>query len=203
MIVCSALTAGCSAEDSKSFTGPKSEDGKRVYQPYAVQTYAGFWWRFLAYLIDTMLTACVFFPLGFILGVVIIASGEEPNSAPMIAARLGLNGVSILVTWLYFALCESSSWQGTVGKKVLGLRVTDLNGTPINFGKAAGRHFGKIVSGLILGIGFIMIAFTEQKQGLHDITAGTLVLKGPAQPDYPSPPNPPDFSYRGGTLNIG
>jgi len=121
----------------------------------------------------------------------------------MIAARLGLNGVSLLVTWLYYALCESSSWQGTVGKKVVGLRVTDLNGNRISFGKATGRHFGKIVSALILGIGFIMIAFTEQKQGLHDILAGTLVLKGPAQQDYPYPPNPPDFGYRGGTLNIG
>ena len=166
-----------------------------MYQPYAVQTYAGFWWRFLAYLIDTMLTACVFFPLGFILGVVIVASGEKPSSPSMIAARLGLNGVSLLVSWLYYALCESSSWQGTVGKKIVGLRVTDLNGQRINFGKATGRHFGKILSAMILGIGFIMIAFTEQKQGLHDIMAGTLVLKGPAQPDYPYPPNPPDFGY--------
>ena len=174
-----------------------------MYQPYAVQTYAGFWWRFLAYLIDTMLSACVFFPMGFILGVVIVASGEKPNSPSMIGARLGLNGISVLVTWLYYALCESSSWQGTVGKKVVGLRVTDLNGQRINFGKATGRHFGKILSAIILGIGFIMIAFTEQKQGLHDIMAGTLVLKGPAQQDYPYPPNPPDFSYRGGALDIG
>ena len=174
-----------------------------MYQPYAVQTYAGFWWRFLAYLIDAVISACVFFPLGLILGVVIVASGEEPTSPPMIAARVGLNGVSLLVTWLYYALCESSSWQGTVGKKVLGLRVTDLNGNRINFGKATGRHFGKIVSALILGIGFIMIAFTEQKQGLHDIMAGTFVLKGPAQPEYQLPPNPPDFGYRGGPLNIG
>lgn len=175
-----------------------------MYQPYVVQTYAGFWWRFLAYLIDGMISACVFFPLGMILGVAIVASGEDPSSPPMIGARLGLNGVSLLVTWLYYALCESSSWQGTVGKKVCGLRVTDLNGNRINFGKATGRHFGKILSGLILGIGFIMIAFTDQKQGLHDMMAGTLVLKGAAQQDYPLPPSPPDFGYRGGgTLNIG
>jgi len=172
-----------------------------VYQPYTVQ-YAGFWWRFLAYIIDAMITACVFFPLGAILGVAIVATGEDPTSAPMIGARLGVNGMSLLATWLYYALCESSSWQGTIGKKVLGLRVTDMNGQRINFARATGRHFGKILSGLILGIGFIMIAFTEQKQGLHDMLAGTLVFKGPAQPEYPLPPNPPDFSYRGGTLNI-
>ncbi len=172
-----------------------------MYQPYTVQ-YAGFWWRFLAYIIDAMITACVFFPLGAILGVAIAASGEDPTSAPMIGARLSLNGVSLLVTWLYYALCESSSWQGTIGKKVLGLRVTDMYGQRINFAKATGRYFGKIPSGLILGIGFIMIAFTEQKQGLHDMLAGTLVFKGPGPQEQPLPPSPPDFSYRGGPLNI-
>jgi uncharacterized RDD family membrane protein YckC len=107
------------------------------------------------------------------------------------------------VTWLYYALCESSAWQGTVGKKLMGLRVTDTRGQRIGFGQATGRHFGKMLSGLILGFGFIMIAFTEQKQGLHDQMAGTLVLMGEAQLDYPLPPDPPDFSYRGGPLNIG
>ena len=71
-----------------------------MYQPYPVQTYAGFWWRFLGYIIDTMISACIFFPLGIILGVVIVASGEDPSSAPMIGARLGVNGISLLVTWL-------------------------------------------------------------------------------------------------------
>ena len=173
-----------------------------MYQPYAVQ-YAGFWWRFLAYLIDAMISVCIFFPLGIVLGVVAVATGEDPNSPSMLGARLGIDGLSVLITWLYYALCESSSWQGTIGKKVLGLRVTDLNGQPINFAKATGRHFGKLLSALILGVGFIMIAFTEQKQGLHDTLAGTLVVKGQAPQDYPLPPNPPDFSYRGGTLNIG
>jgi len=175
-----------------------------LYQPYTAQTYAGFWWRFLAYVIDTLISSCIFFPLGALLGVAIVASGEDPSSPQMLAARLGINGISLVATWLYFAIAESSSWQGTVGKKVLGLRVTDVNGSQINFGKATGRHFGKIISGLILGIGFVMIAFTEQKQGLHDMMAGTLVLKGSATQDYPLPPSPPDFGYRGGgTLNIG
>jgi uncharacterized RDD family membrane protein YckC len=150
-----------------------------------------------------MISACIFFPLGIILGVVMIAAGQDPESPSMIVARLGINGISFLISWMYFALCESSSWQGTVGKKVLGLRVTDLNGQPITFAKATGRHFGKIISALILGIGFIMIAFTDQKQGLHDTMAGTLVLKGTGLQGYVVPPSPPDFSYRGGPLNIG
>ena len=167
-----------------------------MFESYVTPVYAGFWYRVLAHIIDSLLSACVFFPLGLVVGVIITASGQNPNSTTMIFARLGENGISILVTWLYFAICESSSWQGTVGKKVLGLRVTDLNGNQISFGTATGRHFAKILSTLLLGIGFIMVAFTEQKQGLHDQIAGTLVLRGPAVPNHPSPPPPPDFSYR-------
>jgi len=166
-----------------------------MFPVYTTPAYAGFWWRFLAYLIDLAISACIFFPLGALLGVAIVASGEDPNSASMLGARAGLNGVSIIVTWLYYAFCESSSWQGTIGKKVLGIRVTDLNGNRISFGKATGRHFAKILSALILGIGFIMVAFTEMKQGLHDMLAGTLVLRGGAE-SYPEPPPPPDFGYR-------
>jgi|SRR5262252_579118 len=167
-----------------------------MFQSYVTPVYAGFWYRVLAYIIDSLLAACIFFPLGIVLGVIIVATGEEPNSGPVIFARVGEQGISMLVTWLYFALCESSTWQGTVGKKLLGLRVTDLDGNRISFGQATGRHFGKILSGLILCIGFLMVAFTDQKQGLHDQIAGTLVLRGPAIPNYPEPPPPPDFSYR-------
>src|SRR2546430_12139673 len=109
---CSGQMAGCSAE-SKSSTNQNAE-GTSVYQPYAVQ-YAGFWWRFLAYAIDALITVCIFFPLGMIIGVVIVATGEDPESSSMLGARLGINLISILVTWLYYAFCESSPWQGTVG----------------------------------------------------------------------------------------
>jgi uncharacterized RDD family membrane protein YckC len=71
---------------------------------------------------------------------------------------------------------ESSSKQATLGKMALGIIVTDLEGQRISFGKATGRHFSKIVSGIILYIGFIMVAFTEKKQGLHDMMAGCLVV---------------------------
>src|SRR5712692_5751170 len=175
-----------------------------VFEPLPQPVYAGFWIRFLAYLIDTLISCAVSIPVGIVLGLIIFASGSDPDSTDMLAARLSTNGLSLVAGWLYFSLCESSSWQGTVGKKVLGLRVTDLNGNPISFGKATGRHFGKILSGLILGIGFIMIAFTEQKQGLHDMLAGTLVVKGgPTGESLRQPPPPPDFRYGGGTLGLG
>ena len=60
---------------------------------------------------------------------------------------------------------------------ILGMKVTDLYGNRISFARATGRHFAKFISGLMLGFGFLMVAFTERKQGLHDIVAGTLVRR--------------------------
>ncbi len=80
---------------------------------------------------------------------------------------------------LYFIGFESSRYQGTPGKLALGLKVTDLAGHRISPGRASGRYFGKFVSALILYIGFIMVAFTARKQGLHDIMARCLVIRKP------------------------
>jgi len=82
-----------------------------------------------------------------------------------------------LIQWLWFTIAESSKWQATIGKKLVGLKVTDENGKRISFGKANGRYWSKIISTLILFIGFFMIAFTKKKQGLHDKIAGTLVVR--------------------------
>ena len=80
--------------------------------------------------------------------------------------------------WLYFAGMESSERQATFGKAAMSLRVTDLEGRRLSFGHATGRFFAKIVSGLIpFAIGYIMAGFTEKKQALHDMIAGTLVLR--------------------------
>ena len=84
--------------------------------------------------------------------------------------------LDIVGIWLYFALQESSARQATVGKRAMNIHVTDLLGRRISFGQATGRHFSKILSS-ILAIGYIMVAFTEKKQGLHDLIASTLVLR--------------------------
>jgi uncharacterized RDD family membrane protein YckC len=120
--------------------------------------YAGFWKRFVAYLID-----------GIILGIVgaILTSQMDEAAAGTVTTILG---------WLYFAGMESSSRQATLGKSVLGIYVTDIDGNRISFLRATGRYFAKILSGLILGIGYIMAAFTARKQALHDMIASTLVL---------------------------
>ncbi len=86
-------------------------------------------------------------------------------------------GCALFGLWLYFAILESSAWQGTVGKKVLGLRVTDLDGNRISFGRATGRFFAKLVSNFTFMIGYIMAGFTAKKQALHDMIAGCLVTK--------------------------
>src|SRR6266480_1886396 len=86
--------------------------------------------------------------------------------------------VSLLLTWLYHAVLESSEWQATVGKRVLGLVVTDMAGQRVSFGRSTGRHFGKIITNLVpVLIGYLMAGFTEKKQALHDMIAGCLVLR--------------------------
>lgn len=139
-----------------------------VYQTVAPPVvYAGFWLRFLAYLIDWILLNIVGFFIGMVCGALL------PKEPAQIVAVL----IAISVNWLYFATLESSEWQATLGKRALNLAVTDLNGQRISFARATGRFFGKVLSGCALFGGFIMIAFTEQKQGLHDMLADTLVIR--------------------------
>ena len=72
---------------------------------------------------------------------------------------------------------ESSSLQATLGKMIFGMKVMDLNGNRISFARATGRHFAKYISSAILFVGYIMAGFTERKQALHDMLAGTLVIR--------------------------
>lgn len=136
-----------------------------------VMSYADFWKRVVALLIDTVLLGIVGFVIGLILGLFLALLG----ASEVVAGLLG-NVLGLIVGWLYFALMESSPYQGTVGKIALGIKVTDLDGNRIGFGRATGRHFSKILSGLILCVGYIMAAFTDKKQGLHDMLANTLVV---------------------------
>jgi uncharacterized RDD family membrane protein YckC len=126
--------------------------------------YAGFWRRVAAYILDGIIISIVLVPLSLVL--------RDPEQQATVYYP-----VSTAVSWLYFALMESSARQATVGKMALGMVVTDLDGNKIGFGRATGRYFAKILSALILAIGFIMVAFTQKKQGLHDMIASTLVVK--------------------------
>ncbi len=138
--------------------------------------YAGFWRRFVAFIIDAII-------LGIIAGALNLISGgmgsfhDYSDFGPRhFGSLMFSNFFSGLIAWLYYALLESSSKQATVGKMALGLLVTDMNGNRISFLRATGRHFSKIISSLILMIGYIMAGITARKQALHDMIAGTLVL---------------------------
>ncbi|MBT1703098.1 RDD family protein [Chryseosolibacter indicus] len=157
--------------------------------------YAGFGQRFVALIIDGIIIGVIY---GVILAPVMAAIGlgvasgvqnaetmteEEAAAAAMgmVGAIVAAVGSIILIIYaiqvLYYAFMESSKFQGSLGKMAMGIKVVDMNGERITFGKAFLRSIGKIISGTIFYIGFLMAAFTEKKQGLHDMIASTLVLK--------------------------
>jgi uncharacterized RDD family membrane protein YckC len=148
--------------------------------------YAGFWRRFVAYIIDQLILGVVAFMV-FVPALALLGLGvgagmmeEEEGAMGLVIAAIAAYFTAILVLivteWLYYALMESSVKQATLGKLAIGIIVTDLQGSRITFGRATGRYFGKILSSLILSIGYIMAGFTEKKQALHDMIAGCLVV---------------------------
>lgn len=154
-----------------------------------VLPYAGFWLRFVAYIIDGFVVGAGFIAIIVVLAMVTglgsavshIHSGEDIGEAfalvGVASIFLGI-GIAIVGGWLYFAMMESSSWQATLGKKALGIEVTDMAGRRISFGRASGRHFSKIITNLIpFFIGWILAGITERKQALHDMIASCLVLR--------------------------
>ena len=132
--------------------------------------YASFWRRLGAAIIDTLLLTGFGLIIALILGI-------NAFSQHSMRFEFIVNLIGLVEYWLYFAILESSKLQGSLGKRALGLIVTDLSGDRISFGKATGRHFAKIISFVILLIGFLMVLWDEKRQGLHDKMAKTLVLR--------------------------
>jgi uncharacterized RDD family membrane protein YckC len=153
-------------------------------------TYAGFWLRVVASLIDGIIMGAamgvLLVPLFLLTGMGARLNGmAQRGGQPDPALVIGFFGmilvsvvVSILIQWLYHAYLESGETQATWGKQVLGVYVTDLTGNRVTFGRASGRFFAKMVTGMIpLGIGYVMAGFTERRQALHDMIASCLVLR--------------------------
>jgi uncharacterized RDD family membrane protein YckC len=142
--------------------------------------YGGFWIRVVAAIIDAVILRVLVAPIYLIFRSLGLA--DVMALFPHRPLEFFGGGVAFIVflfgSWLYEAFMESSSYQATLGKMICGLKVTDLNGNRISFERATGRHFAKWLSAAILGIGYIMVAFTERKQGLHDLLAATLVRRG-------------------------
>ena len=172
---------------STSYSGTPQSTAGAVYAPQLF--YAGFWLRFVAYLIDPVILGIVCMIL---IVVVVFASGiaamirnmpENPTPdmflrGAFVLAILALVAITTVITWLYYAWMESSPSQGTLGKMAMGLIVTDMQYRPVSFARASGRFFAKFITGLIpLCIGYIMAGFTAKKQALHDMIASCLVLR--------------------------
>jgi uncharacterized RDD family membrane protein YckC len=170
-----------------AYLGPPQQIGPR---------YAGFWLRVAAALIDGFILGIpmvlVFIAAFFLMGgpslIARISQTNDPNQIQnfvpaIISTILGFYGIiflyAILAQWLYYALMESSTKQATVGKMVLSIYVTDMNGNRISFGRASGRVFTKTGMGFVpLGfVGYILAGFTERKQALEDFIASTLVYR--------------------------
>lgn len=137
--------------------------------------YGHIWARFVAFLFDWILLSVLAALVILLMGLPLVPEIKNYE------ARLKINFISLVLGWLYYAGFESSPYQATPGKQVMGIFVTDTEGYDITFSRATGRFFGKLLSGLILMLGYLMAAFTERRQALHDKMAKTLVLKHPGR----------------------
>lgn len=160
--------------------------------------YAGFWIRFVAYLLDSFIigipaTILIFVVLFYMVGstvgfealsnpafldsTYVEAEISDQEAVSLLLAYLLSILFSLILTIIYFAGMHASKWQATIGKKAFGLVVTDLFGNRITFWRGLGRYLAMTFLSSILMIGYIVAAFTEKKQSLHDLIAGTFVLR--------------------------
>ena len=137
-----------------------------------IVSYAKFWQRFVAAFIDGIITGVMGAIGGFIIGLVVGLLGGGAEAGGLAGQFIGL-----IIGWLYGALLESSNKQATLGKQMMKIRVSDESGERVSFGRASGRHFAKIISTLILLIGYFMMLFTNKKQTLHDKMSGCIVTQ--------------------------
>ena len=160
--------------------------------------YAGFWRRAVAFILDSLIVSI---PVALIFGPMVavetLSMGltNPTNISPTQAGLLGFTMlswqvISLVAMWLYFALLESGKKQSTWGKRLLGIKVVDVNGGRISFARATGRFFSKMISYIIFYIGFIMAAFTGRKRALHDMIAQTYVVKNNYEESQELPPTP-------------
>ncbi len=140
--------------------------GNRIYYDREPVRYAEFWQRVVAYFLDVLI---IMVPLQALEWLILGPKWRDNRTAIFI--------LSVLSGWLYDALQESGPYMATFGKRALGMKVTDMDGHRITFLQATGRHFGKIISGLLFCIGYAMVIWDDKRQALHDKIARTLVLQ--------------------------
>ena len=141
--------------------------------------YAGFWKRFGAYFLDLIFIYFLTSPLRWIINDLIGISGNFEDSFSLETRTMGFNiwvFYTFIFQWCYFAAFESSPLMATPGKWAAGIYVSNMKGGRVTFGQASGRFFGKLLSSLLFGVGYLMAAFTPEKQALHDQLSACLVL---------------------------
>jgi uncharacterized RDD family membrane protein YckC len=147
--------------------------------------YAGFWRRFIAYMIDGFIISIILMTLIFIAVIAFfagtISSGSNPwmaeinNPALALSYTLWIWLFSTMINILYFTYFHGSTGR-TPGKMLLGLQVVSVDGNRISFGIAFLRSVGYLVSSICFCLGYIWIGFDRKKQGWHDKIAGTVVI---------------------------
>jgi len=133
--------------------------------------YSGFWKRFAAFIIDSIIVSLVILILSAGMGFSVGLGGVGGPGASLLGILIAL-----AAPWLYWAGMESSKHQATIGKMALGMAVTDSLSNRMTFWRASLRHSGKCLSSMTLLVGFIMAGFTQRKQALHDMLAGSFVV---------------------------
>jgi len=180
-----SLVAGVPAVAQVAGTMASSAPAAAIMPATPGQQYGGFWIRFLAVIVDGIILRIAIQPILAVLGLPHFwwfgrLNNHSIDMEDLVLFLITLSTVIAFLFigyWLYEALLTSSSLQGTIGKRLLGLKVTDDFGNRISFARATGRYFSKILSGMFFCIGYIMAAFTDRKKALHDMIAGTVVIK--------------------------
>ncbi|QXX75976.1 RDD family protein [Methylovirgula sp. HY1] len=156
--------------------------GSGIAEPPASVRYAGFWIRLLAYVIDTFIIEVFVIIAGALVGLIgaglAMRNGAEPpkDAIDLLEVIGGLVGFTGAI--LYNVVFNSGRWQATPGKRLLGIHIVTVSGEPVGPWLALGRYFAYILSSLPLCIGFMMIGWTKEKTGLHDMICRTRVVHG-------------------------
>lgn len=190
------------AASAPAASASMGEDGQL---PEGLLVHAGFWRRFAAYTADSLILMIPMLLIFGLLGYMAFkAAMSGDGSGGMLFFLYFLAYVGAIVgSWLYFAKYESGAGQATIGKRLMGLKVTNVQGERISFGRATGRFFGKMVTGLIpFGIGWMLAGWTGRKQAIHDMMCSTCVVFKEVEPGRPMPTTRPPMPWYGWVLNL-
>jgi len=144
-------------------------------------TYAGFWRRFVGWLIDLLILIILSHWVLLLISKIIKTPIPDTLSfsaifSSLLPIALTIFIVDFIIIALYYSLFESSSLQATVGKYIAGLKITTIDGSRVSFGKAFLRRIYSLLSIIPIFIGYIVAGFTARKQTFHDMLAKTVVI---------------------------